>query len=80
MIIQAPRITKEHTCPACGMADIEPYGTVDTPPIWRQMMDNRLHGYDRIWLSERHHCPKCREIFDVVVINKLLKVSDTDAT
>ena len=75
MIIQEPRIVKGHTCPACGMADIEPYGTVDTPPIAQQMIDHRHQGFTRLWLSERHCCPECNEIFDVVVINKLLAVS-----
>jgi len=79
MILHEPRIAEDHTCPACGMEGIEPYSTVDAPPIWRQMMDNRLQGYERIWLSERHHCPKCNEIFDVIVISKLLRLSETDA-
>lgn len=76
MIIQEPLITTEHTCPDCGTMDIKPYGTVDTPPIAQQMADNRHQGFVRLWLSERHCCPKCNEIFDVVVINKLLAETD----
>lgn len=53
-------------CIHCGSEAITANGTLTTPPIWMQLVDQELGFGERHWKSERFYCQRCMQLFDVV--------------
>lgn len=77
MIMNVPIIQKNNPkylleCPRCGdSSTAKNYGVVEIPPISLQLSDSRRR-LQREWKAQRCYCDKCRAMWDVVEINRIV--------